>query len=189
MTSFEFFSVALSLVLGLGITRILLGGLGVFRARQRQNIHWIPVVWAVTVFVYQIQYWWAIFELKETLLTWTQGVFATLLSLSILLFVAGALVLPASADQERQNLYDYFDQSGRWALLAVTGYLLLSIWTNWFLFGTELLSAMNVTIAGVAGLTVLAFASANRRVLGVLTAGHLIWAVYGYLFLAPTEYQ
>lgn len=189
MTSFEFFSVALSLVLGLGITQVLLGLLGIFRARQQQKIHWIPLAWALSVFIYQIQYWWAIFELKEILLIWTQGAFVTLLLLAILLFIAGALVLPASVNQERQDLYDYFDQSGRWALLAVASYLLLSIWTNWFLFETRLLSVMHLIIAAIAGLTLVAFMSSSRRVLGVLTAGHLMWAIYGYLFLAPAEYQ
>ncbi len=64
MSAFEYFSVALSFVLGLGLTRLLLGALYVFRARERQRVHWIPILWAASIFLFQIQYWWAVFELR-----------------------------------------------------------------------------------------------------------------------------
>ena len=188
MTSFEFFTVALSFVLGLGVTRLLLGGLGVFRARQRQKVHWIPIVWAVSIFLYQIQYWWAIFELKGLIETWTHGAFATLLSLAVLLFIAGALILPTSADQERESLFEYFDQNGRWALPALTAYMALAIWANWFLFGTSLLSGMQALIVVIGGLALVAFMSSNQRILGVSTVGNLFCSIYAYFALAPTEY-
>jgi hypothetical protein len=188
MTSFEYFSVALSFVLGLGITRLLVGGLGVFRARRRQKVHWIPLVWATGIFILQIQFWWAIFELQDQIETWTHGVFGSLLSAAILLFIAGALVLPASADQERENLFDYFEQDGRWALLALMAYSVLSIWLNWFLFSTPLISVSSAWIVAFVGLELGAFLSSDRRILGSLTVAYLLLTTYAYFAFAPAQY-
>jgi hypothetical protein len=188
MTSFEYFSIALSFVLGLGVTRLLLGGVGVFRARRRQRVHWIPIVWAVSIFLFQIQYWWAGFELKELIETWTHGAFATLLSLAVLLFIAGALILPASANEERKTLFEYFEQDGRWALLALAAYAALAMWANWFLFQTSPISQFGA-IVWIYGLTALAaFLVTNRRILQILTIGFLIIAMWAYLFFAPAAY-
>jgi hypothetical protein len=65
MTPFEFILVALSFVLGLGITRLLSSTVNIFRWRNELDIDWVPLVWAAVVFLFQIQYWWAIFELSE----------------------------------------------------------------------------------------------------------------------------
>ena len=188
MTSFEYFSVALSFVLGLGVTRLLLGGISVFRARRRQRVNWIPIVWAVSIFLFQIQYWWAVFELKELIEVWTHGAFATLLSAAVLLFIAGALILPASANQERESLFEYFDQDGRWALLAIAAYAVLSMWANWFLFQMSPISKLGA-IVWIYGLTaVAAFLATNRRILQILTVGFLLIAMWAYLALAPAAY-
>ncbi len=188
MTSFEYFSVALSFVLGLGVTRLLLGGLGVFRARRRQRIHWIPIVWAVSIFLFQIQFWWGIYELNELVKTWTHGAFATLLLAAILLFVAGALILPVSANEERESLFEYFERDGRWALLAIACYAALSIWVNWYLFQVSPISKI-AAIVWIFGLTALAaFLTKNRRILQTLTVGFLPITLWAYLALAPAAY-
>ncbi len=188
MTSFEYFSVALSFVLGLGVTRLLLGAVGVFRARRRQRVHWIPLVWAMSIFLFQIQYWWAGFELNALMENWTHGAFATLLSSAVLLFIAGALILPASADQERTTLFEYFEQDGRWALIAIAAYAALSIWANWLLFKTSPISKVGAII-WIIGLTALAaFLVTNRRVLQMLTIGFFLIAIWTYLFFAPAAY-
>ena len=188
MTSFEYFSVALSFVLGLGITRLLVGALGVFRARRRQKVHWIPIVWAASIFILQIQFWWAIFELYGQIETWTHGVFGTLLLGAVLLFIAGALVFPASADQERSSLFEYFKEDGRWALLALAAYTAQSLWMNWYLFNTSPISVPGAWIVVFGGGSVAAFLASNRRLLGVITAAYLLIAIYAYFTFAPAQY-
>lgn len=188
MTAFEFFSVALSFVLGLGITRLLLGALGVFRARHSRRPDWIPLTWGLSVLIYQIQYWWAIFELSTTIDTWTHARFLTMFSLALLLFVAGALVLPAANDRDHASLQDYFDADGRYALLALTAYSVLALWANWYLFAASPLSWIGALVATFAVTSTLAFFSRNRKMLGVLTVTYLLLAVIAYVLLAPTAY-
>ena len=188
MTAFEFFSVALSFVLGLGVTRLLLGGLHVFRARRRQKPHWIPLVWALSIFVYQLQYWWAVFELNEALPIWTHQAFLTLMLHALLLFVGGALVLPVSEAHERDDLMDYFDDDGRWALLALTAYALLSFWTNWALFSTSPLSNIGLIVFAFAVLSFAGFFVRNRRYLGIVTVVYLAHSMFAFVTLAPRQY-
>ena len=188
MTAFEYFSVALSFVLGLGVTRLLLGALRVFRARERQKPHWIPLVWALSVFVYQLQFWWAGFELNSALPVWTHQAFITLMLHALLLFVAGALILPSSQAQERSELMEYFGHDGRWALLALTAYAALSFWTNWALFGTSPISQVGSIVALFAVLSFLGFFVRNKRYLGVVTIVCLAHSLFAYVALAPAEY-
>ena len=189
MTAFEYFSVALSFVLGLGLTRLLLGALYVFRVRERQTVHWIPVLWAASIFLFQIQYWWAIFELKDLVVAWTHGVFVTLLVLALLLFVAGALVLPASDDHAKDDLHEYFQEDGRWALLAISAYAGLSLWANWYRFFVSPMTWVGAMVIVVGIVPIAAFVASDRRVQGALTVAFLGLSVWAYLVLAPAEYQ
>ncbi len=116
MSAFEYLSVALSFVLGFGVTRLLLGAVSVFKSRRTRTPHWIPLVWAAAIFVYQLQFWWALFELNETIPVWTHVAFVTAMAHALLLFVAGALALPVSDNGEPATLIDYFEQDGRCGL-------------------------------------------------------------------------
>ena len=104
------------------------------------------------------------------------------------MFIAGALILPASADNERENLFEYFDQDGRWALLAIAAYAALSMWANWFLFATSPLSGIGAFVIAFGLVALAAFFSSDRRILGALTVLFLIMSVVGYVVLAPSEY-
>lgn len=188
MTSFEFFTVALSLVLGLGLSRLLLGFVHVFRARKRQTPHWVPLVWALSIFLLQVQFWWALYELTSLITTWTLVTYFSLLSIAVNLFVAGALILPGSGETERQTLLDYFNQDGRWAVLAVGIYAFSAIWVNWYLWEVSPVSWMGA-FSILYGATAVGAALIQKTALrGSLTVLFLLEIVYGFAVLAPLEY-
>ena len=188
MTVFEFITVALSFVLGLGITRILLATVYVFRSREKLQLHWIPIVWALAIFLIQIQFWWAIFELNELVETWTLWHFGTLMLLALLLFVAGALVLPTSAEHGGESLLDNFDRNGRWALLFLFGYSMMGLWANWYLFGVSPISYFGglVVLLGLFPLTYLLVR--NRRVQGAITIVYLVITTWVIIESSPLFY-
>ena len=188
MTSFEFFTVAISLILGLGFSRLLLGFVYVFRARRSEPVHWVPLAWALGVFLTQVQFWWALFELTGLVSTWTLPVFFSLLLMAVNLFVMGALVLPNIADSERDSLLDYFEQDGRWALVAITTYSLLAQWANWYVWGVSPLTSTGA-FAALFGLTpLIGFLVKNIRTQGIIAVIFLLILVYGFYTLAPLEY-
>ena len=57
MSDFEFVSVVLAIVIGLGITRILSGLGSVLEHRATLRADWISLTWAVTVLLWQVVFW------------------------------------------------------------------------------------------------------------------------------------
>ena len=102
------------MIVGLGVTRLLTSGVAVFRSRGSARLDWVPIAWAACVFIWQIQYWWAIIELADLHETWTLGDFLILLGLALLLFIAAALVLPHSELLDGSDLGESFKRDGRW---------------------------------------------------------------------------
>jgi len=115
MTPFEFITVALSFILGLGITQVLLSAIGVFRARDRIAINWMALAWAAIILLWQLQYWWAVLELDGLIHTWTLLQFVVLVAYTLMLFVAGALILPSPDHGVDERLHGAFQRDGRWA--------------------------------------------------------------------------
>ncbi len=122
MTPFEYFSVALSFVLGLGVTRLLSSAVFLFRRRDRVRLTWMPFAWALSVFFWQLQYWWSIFELQLRDEPWTPFLFGIYIVLALLLYLAAALILPPNDSELSEDLEASFAKDGRWALLVLSAY-------------------------------------------------------------------
>ena len=60
MSNFPIVATVLSMVLGLSVTRLLLGALTVFRIRRNAAPDWVALVWAVMLFTHQMDFWWAV---------------------------------------------------------------------------------------------------------------------------------
>ena len=134
MNSFRVIWIAPSTILGLGIARLLSDAVLVFKARSRARLDWVPLSWAGCIFVWQIQYLWGIIELPNLVQTWTRIDFLLLLGLSLLLFIAAALVLPDSELNRGESLADSFRRDGRWALVALSGWGCNTLVVNWVMF-------------------------------------------------------
>lgn len=65
MTPFEYFSLAISFIVGLGITRLLSSVVFVFRRRRRMSLSPGPLLWGASILFLHLQYWWSIFQLRE----------------------------------------------------------------------------------------------------------------------------
>jgi hypothetical protein len=175
MTAFEFLSVALSFVLGLAVTLLLTSFLGVFRHRRTTRIDWLPLIWAVYVLAFQFQYWWALWELAA-LPRWTVATFGLVLGLAALLFLAGGLVLPTGVGEYPADLGSYFEDDGKWGVVALAAYGVLGTFGNVALFHSRLLTTLHYLIAAetILGLIVF-FASGRRtRVIATLLFGMLV---------------
>ena len=135
MTAFEYVSVALSLVVGLSVTRLLTAGLHLFVHRDRVAGDWITVTWAVFCFFWQLQFWWAIFEFGR-LPRWTFGGFLLLVGSAVLLYAASALILPGRRDDE-VDLEAHFLAHGRWGVLFLMIYFLSAFVVGPVLWGPE----------------------------------------------------
>ena len=185
--SLRWLSVMISMILGLGVARLLTGLVVVFRARGSSRLDWLPLVWAANIFVVQLQYWWAVNNLPPDAPPFTFPTFIAFLLLPTLLYLAAALLLPAAAEDEPAGLYAYFQRAGRWALALLAAYLALAEAANALFFDVPL--AATLTLLGLPTLLlplVVVFARA-RWLRAAVTIGYLplLWlmtelASYGY---------
>lgn len=186
MSAFEFVSVALSIVVGLGLTQILRSAVVAFRARHEYALEVLPLVWATVVFVTIIQFWWAIFELDASGLVteWSLSAFLLLLGLTVLLFLAAALVLPGTPT----DLVSYFDADGRWALAMLGGYLVCGVAANVVLFGSDLADPVQVVMYVMVVLLGGVVFSRRGAVRLVLSAAYAVCLAWGLVSAAPPTY-
>ena len=163
MTAFEFLSVALSFVLGLAVTSLLASLLGVFKARKQVPLDWLPLAWAGAIFALQVQYWWALFSLRDVS-RWTLPSFVSLLLMALILYAAGGLILPTNPAEAQGDLREYFSDEGKWGVFAVLIYYVAGPIANHVLYGQPLVSSTSGMVAIQTGCSAVVFLAKDRRV-------------------------
>jgi hypothetical protein len=186
--SFRWIAVALSMLLGIGVTRLLAAGVSVFRSRTHARLDWIPLVWAVCVFLWQIQFWWAIVELGSIVEVWTLDRFLLLVALALSLFVAAALVLPPNELAPGDDLRAAFERDGRWALVALSLYFVLALLVDWKLWSISPWSVEGAYLAALIVLPIVAIAARRRRTQALVALAYLPLSVAAALHLSPSSY-
>lgn len=188
MDSFRWIAVALSMILGLGVTRLLSAAVAAFRSRHHVQLDWIPLVWAACIFLWQLQYWWAVIELPSLVHTWTLISFLILISLTLLLFVAAALVLPPHELNEKDSLRASFERDGRWALVALSLYFALAILADWMLWSVSPLSIQGELLAALILLPLVFICNRRRWVQSTITLLYIPLSLWAALVLSPASY-
>lgn len=188
MNVFEFISVALSFVIGLGIARLLTATVALIRARQRFRLHWMPFVWAGMIFLWMIQFWWAIYELSRIIQNWAMWRFTFLLLLSLFLFAAAAMILPARPGEDAENLLEDFEQNGRWGLAVLVVYFSVALLANRFLFGLALSAPMNLLTASLTICPLIVLTTVRRRAQAAATIVNVPLSLYAFAWFSPDIY-
>jgi hypothetical protein len=180
--------VAPSIILGLGMTRLCSDAITLFRSRHNVRIDWIPIVWAVCIFVWQIQYLWAIIELPTYVQEWTLFNFFILLFLSLSLFVSAALVFPDNQLQTGARLEDNFLRDGRWSLVALSAWGFTAVLADLTLFEEPLLSR-DVGLMTVIAIAPLIYLITEKRPLrALITGSNLALTLWTAWVLSPKTY-
>lgn len=109
VTPFDYLSVLISIVLGLGLTELLSNVHRLIQARDRVTFHWLPLLWGGIIFVALVQWWWAAFGLHRQL-EWNFFFFLLILLIPVLLYLAAASVLPTVEPEQTVDLRaNYFE--------------------------------------------------------------------------------
>ncbi len=122
MTPFEHLAVLISIVIGLGITQLLISVQRLVQAREQVRLYWLPLVWTALIFVGQVEWWWSIWGKRHDV-SWNFFYFLYLLLVPVVLFLAAALVLPdvstELASSEVCDLRQYYYRWRRWLFGAL----------------------------------------------------------------------
>ena len=188
ISAFRAIWVAPSIILGMGMTRLCSDAITLFRSRHNVQIDWIPLVWAACIFLWQIQYLWAIIELPTFVQKWTLFDFMILLALSLTLFVSAALVFPDTRMHAGSKLEDNFLRDGRWSLIALSAWGWTAVLADLTLFDVHFLS-VDVGLMTVISLIPLIYLMTNKRPLkALITGGNLALTLWTAWVLSPKSY-
>lgn len=169
MSNFPIVATVLSMILGLSVTRLLLGALTVFRIRRVAAPDWVALVWAVMLFTTQLDFWWAVNSLPTIKATFSFAEFLVLVLLALSLFVSAALLLPSRSEDEQEGLRLYFEQDGRYALLSLSTFLLLGLIVNVMFFQASPIALWGALDILMIILPVCAFKAKSRKTYALIT--------------------
>jgi hypothetical protein len=119
MTEFELLAIPLSLILGLGVTNILSDVSDAIRDRERVPLHWLPLTWAFLIFLFQVQYFFVLWDFYESGMVWTWPNFGPALFHCIILYLSAGLVLPGRRNSDSESLLADFEKHGRLSLITL----------------------------------------------------------------------
>ncbi len=134
MSLFEFILVIVSLILAIGVTRLLEGFIVVVRERDARQVDWVPLAWGGHLFVLVAAHWWSLWDFRNV--EWTFPAFFYLLLPPTLLYVAASLLVSGERVETQVIGAEWFERI-RVPFLAVMAALILVVTFDGWLLGTE----------------------------------------------------
>lgn len=117
--------IVMGTIIGLGITRILMGTAGLVQHPKRARLSLIHLLWASSILVELILFWWWEFDLFQ-IPEWSFGVFFFLIAYSVTLFLLGALLFPDRVD-DYEGYEDFFLSRRHWFFGVLAATFLLDV--------------------------------------------------------------
>ena len=111
-----------SIVLGLGLTELLLTFYQLVRARRRVTWDPLPLAWALIILIAVVNFWWGIRAIMAVASGWMTGEFLLAMISPIFIFLACAAALPKIEAGERLDMKAAFAQERTVFLLFFLAY-------------------------------------------------------------------
>lgn len=124
MSGFEVITITFSFVVGLGMAQVLRSVAFVVREVGSHRLHWIPFSIAGMVVFFMVQFWFGLVVVNSLMEQWSWPVYGLMLLLAMVIFLAGATVLPPPQQIGERDLIDDYSSRGRISLLFMVAYLL-----------------------------------------------------------------
>jgi len=157
MDVFSYLSVLTSIVLALGITRLLTGFGRLLQSRGKVRIYWVHLLWMFNVFLFLVLNWWILFR-WSTQHQWTFFLFLFVLFSPTIAYLLTVLLVP-DPFEDGLDLKEHFYNNHRWfftlaALLPIIDFVdtLLKGWIHFLAQGPLYI----ITILLLFGLSVIA---------------------------------
>ena len=129
ISAFEYVTVFISIILGLGVTQILTGIADLVHQNERVKIYWPHLVWIVIVLVLQVQEWYITFQLRS-FGPWRLPIFLFVLLYPTVLFILARLLFPFSYSEGEIDLRKFYYSNYRRIFLFGAILAFLSILDN-----------------------------------------------------------
>ncbi len=137
MTQHEYIFIAISIVLGLAMARLLHTAALLVRAHRRLTFHWATTLWGVCIFIYILQLWWVGWELR-LVADWSIIDFFALVIGAIFVYGAAELALPTEdfdiSDDTELDFLAHSRSLGRVSAMSMLGYFAVGPYVNLTMF-------------------------------------------------------
>ncbi len=167
MTQFEYISVLISILIGLGITNTSISWGHLLRARRRVRFYWLHGFWTLFIVVILIQFWWGFwnFRLVED---WTVFKLMTISAQFMGLALAAFVLAPESPGPEGLDLKAFFYEHARvFFILAALAFVMTTI-TDFAIGGQPFLHPENLfRLPGVAAVLLAAWSKNEKLHTGI----------------------
>ena len=107
-----------SIVLALGMTRVLAGVGEMLQARSRRHVYWVHAVWIVNLFLYLVVAWWIFYRWRNQQ-QWTFFLFVFVLISPTILYLASLLLFPREGSVDESIDYKTHFYSNHRAFFAI----------------------------------------------------------------------
>ena len=123
MGKFEYLSVLISIIVGLGLSHLLSSTARLIQLRRRIEWHWPTALWMLFLFIALIQIWWVAFE-RSTRTDWQFFAFLLYLGIPVGAFLLSFLIVPDLNEPNGTDLRASFNENRVW-LYGILGALVL----------------------------------------------------------------
>jgi hypothetical protein len=176
--------IVMGTVIGLGLTRILMGTAGLIQhPTTRAKVSLLHLLWVFSIAVELILFWWWEYDLAD-LPSWNFGTFAFLIFYAVTLFALSALLFPDKLD-DYDGYDDFFIRRRHW-FFAIFGLTFLLDLVDTLIKGAPYFDAMDWTylIQIPFGLVLSAIAiwTPNRRFHLAFVIVHLLYQAWSIIF-------
>jgi hypothetical protein len=176
MTQHEYVFVAVSIILGLAITRLLHTVAMLIRAKSRVTFHWASATYALSVMAYILQLWWGGWGLRQ-LDDWAFSDFLILVVGSICIYGAAEMALPVP-DEDKLDMLHHSTTLGRLSALSMMTYFAIGPYVNLEMYGHELGPSIGLPLLGVLLMSLIIFRPQYFKLLSVLFAAYSLMILF-----------
>ena len=131
MTHFEYIAVIVSIILGLGIVR-LLGSLDQVFSKDR---YWPHAVWVITIFWLHVQNWWAFWDMRT--ISFNIALYIIWIVLVSLMYLCSVALTNRKTDEVPWK--EHYYQQKNWFFGVQAATIVAAIFVSFIFFGTSFL--------------------------------------------------
>jgi hypothetical protein len=181
---FQHVMVLTSIIIGLGISNLLLGLSGAIE-RFTENprplrVSWATVFWSAYLFLMMVLFWWWEFRLLAILKQWSLWNYFLVICYAVVLFLQVALLVPRDWDKV-DDLNEYFLAKRRWFYSVFALSLIIDLLDSYMKGGLSYIKGTGILAWGfnLLGLlaAVIGFRSTRIRTHSTMAILFLLWEV------------
>jgi hypothetical protein len=181
---FQHVMVLISIIIGLGITNLLLGLSGAIErfteSTRPLRISWATVFWLAYLFFLMVLFWWWEFRLLELLKQWSLWNYFLVICFAVVLFLQVALLIPRDWDKV-DDMNEYFLAKRRWFYSVFALSLIIDLIDSYmkggltYIYGTGILS-WGFNLVGLLA-AIVGFRSTRIHIHSTMAILFLVWEV------------